>query len=143
MPSDVDDFADEVESRNLAAFHGSGAQLCCVHATRRDFCFFVAFRPCWDEDPAVERGLGFFDALIGPRGWRMQRQPPVGKTMRKNAAERCPRIRQITLRNPGAKFTGPEVAGREIDHNGFSRLPVRRDLQNRRSTEAAVSKEKF
>ena len=63
--------------------------------------------------------------------------------MGKNAAERGPGAAKIALRCLGAKFTGPELLRRKIDHHRLAGLPVRRDLQHGRPAEAAVSKEQL
>src|ERR1700683_1578150 len=141
MPGHVDHFPDKVESRNPAAFHRTRAQLRRVHATSSDLRLLVAFGPGGMHGPMVERGLSFFDALIGPGGRRPLRQPTVGKAMGKNAAERGTGAAQITLRCLGTEWSRPEEIWRQVDYHRLAGLPVGRDLQHGGPTEAAVRKE--
>ena len=143
MPGHVDHFPDKVEPGNLAAFHRTRTQLRGVDTTCCDLRLVVAFGPGGMDGPVVERGLSFFDALIGPRGRRPLRQPTVGKAMGKNVAERGAGAAQITLRCLGTEWSRPELIWRQVDYDRLAGLPVGRNLQHGGPTEAAVSKEEL
>ena len=87
MAGDVDDFSDEVEAGNVAAFHRFGGELVGVDAARGDFSFFVAFGSCRSDLPRVQLLFEIVQALIRARGWRMQFQPSCGEAIGKNALE--------------------------------------------------------
>src|ERR1700761_8407176 len=124
MPSDVDDFSYEVESRNLAALHGTRAQLRRVYSPSGDLSLLVAFGSGRIKGPAVEPLLSVGEALIGPRGRRVQRQPAVTESMRKYGVESSPGTCEIALRYLGAQWFSPDPARRKVDHHGLPGLPI-------------------
>src|SRR5579884_2381481 len=54
MPGDIDDFSDEVQSRNLARFHGFCRQFVGVDASRGDLCLVVTFGAGRCDRPAMQ-----------------------------------------------------------------------------------------
>jgi hypothetical protein len=69
VAGDVHDFADEVESGDIARLHGLGGEGVGADATCGDFCFVVALGAGWGEGPCVEAALEFVEGVIGRVGW--------------------------------------------------------------------------
>jgi len=64
---DVDDFADEMEAGDDAAFEGAGVEGVGIDASGGDFGFVVAFGAGGGDAPGVELALHFGESGVGER----------------------------------------------------------------------------
>src|SRR5579872_1189442 len=141
MPSDVDDFANEEKAGNFFRFHCFGGEFIRVNATCGDFGFFISLGAGWSQRPGMELAIEIFQSEVRPRFWCVKFEPPIRQTIWKSLTQlrfqvrrRARNLRIIEGRTDFA-FWG------KIDPNWLRLLPVGRDLQDRRTTEPAMSDE--
>ena len=137
MAGDVDDFSDEVEAWHFAALHGFGGELVGIDAAGGDLSFFVSFGSCGSDLPRVQLLFEIVETLIRVRRWRMQFEPALGEAIRQE------RARATCGRRSGRAFASrmagvTSCPGARSIANRSARFPVRRDLQDRRTAQAAM-----
>ena len=66
LPRNVNDFPDEIQAGDFAAFHGLGRKFVSIDAANRDFGFFVAFGSGGDDLPEVDMFFQVIERIIRP-----------------------------------------------------------------------------
>src|SRR6266404_9603881 len=142
MAGDVNDFADKEQSANFLGFHRLARQFIGVHASRGDFCFFVAFGACRRENPFMRVLLELRKGVVGPVWRAVYFEPALGEAFRKDSLESgsgSVYVAHLCCTNRRRDL----AARRQIDLNGLSLIPKRGDLQDRRPAQPAMSDEHF
>src|SRR3981189_255173 len=77
VPGDIDDLADEIQTRNALRLHRLRRELPRVDATQRYLGLVVAQRSGGQDRPVVERGANLGEALLAQRSDRTGRLLPA------------------------------------------------------------------
>ena len=142
MAGDIDYFPDEEEARDFARFHGFAGEFARVDAAGGDFGFFVAFGACGSDGPVVNLLFERGERGIRPGGGGVELEPARGKAVRKERLK-CFARGGFVARFCFADGSGGVEPGSEIDPDGLTFRPIRRNLQNGRAAKSAVGEEHF
>ena len=143
VAGDVDDFADEVEARDVAGFHGSGGELVGVDAAGGDFGFLKAFGAVRIDGPVMKAVVSFFESAVGECCGRIEFDPAGSEALRQDGGEGGAGAGEIATSRGFTERRGEVAAGCEIDEDRVAGSPVGGDLEDGGSAEAAVGDEQF
>ncbi len=87
VAGDVDDFADEEESGDVAGFHGFAGELASVDTACCDFGFFIAFGSGGSDGPGMELLFESGERGIVEGGRGVEFEPAGGKSFGKKFLE--------------------------------------------------------
>ena len=144
MTGDVDDFADEEQAGNFAAFHGFGEEFIGVDAAAGDFGFFEAFGACGDTVQAC--------SLVLEIGQSERSSTRMGVVSRASGRRSGPAIvlrssDRSVARVRGALGSSKDscqlLIGCKVDADFLRLFPVGGDLQDRGAAQAAMSDQHF
>src|ERR1700691_4019724 len=143
MARDVHDLADEIESRNVVAFHGLRREGLGADAAGCYLGLLESLGSYRCEWPRVQPALELRDSMICPG----QGPDGVEQAFRQShwqlCLQGCPRRRQVAaaawLSQAGEKL----VAGRPIDEHRLGTTPVRRNLQDGGAAQSAMREQQF
>ena len=144
VAGDVDDFADEEQAGNFAAFHGFGGEFVGVDAAAGDFGFFVAFGACGHEAPGMHLLLEIGEVRRSSRSAACDarasgRRGELGRALRnsdRKGRERAGCSEVVEDCRQLARWG-------EVDCDRVRLLPVRRNLQDRGTAQAAMRDQHF
>jgi hypothetical protein len=142
VAGDVNDFADEEETGNMAGFHGFAGEFAGVHAAGGDFGFFVAFGGSGREDPGVELLFESGEGGIGEGGGSVEFEPARGETIGKKFLEGFAGGGEIAVAGRAKRGGGISLRS-EIELDGLALFPIGGDLKNGGAAEAAMGEEHF
>src|SRR5205823_13570040 len=98
----------------------------------------ITFRSARHNRPMVKLPLEFGEALVRPISWRIPGYPALGKAGGQSSLQRgCGRA-GIPARRSLPQSREYFAIRRKVDRNRLRCIPVRRDLQDRRTTQPAM-----
>jgi hypothetical protein len=143
VPCYVHGLSDEVEARDAPAFHGSGGELGGGDAPGGDLGLGVAFAASWYDLPLMQTIFRLKERRVVPSGRRVECGPSVCEAVWQNGAQCRPEGCGIAAAGLRAEGSGAVVLRGQVNGDGASRPPIRGDLEDGRSAEAAVREEKL
>ncbi len=142
MSGDVDYFADEIQTRDFAALHCLRGKFARADAASGHLGLFESLSGRGNDFPVVNPAFKFKKSLVGERSRRMKFEPSISETVGQHFPNRS--ARACCISEFAVTKSGRDLATRsEVDVNCAARLPVRRDLQDRRATQSAMGDQHF